>query len=215
MKRKIVVSVVLLSLAAAVAGAEPLSRAQALVALQDRADVAARRQGAAWLGDTGLMPDVPLLVEALRDPDELVRALAEHSLWQVWGRSGHPEADRQFQIGVEQMNQGDLGAAIETFGRIIQGNPDFAEAWNKRATAYYLLGEFGKSLADCEEVLRRNPVHFGALSGFGLIYLQLREPERAIHYFRRALAVNPNLAQIKTAVEELERLLRERSQESI
>jgi tetratricopeptide (TPR) repeat protein len=214
-KRNILIFVVLLSLAAAVAGAAPLSREQALVALQDRADVAARRQGAAWLGDTGLMADVPFLVEALRDPDELVRALAEHSLWQVWGRSGHPGADRQFQIGVEQMNQGDLAAAIETFGGIIRGNPDFAEAWNKRATAYYLLGEFGKSLADCEEVIRRNPVHFGALSGFGLIYLQLREPERALHYFRRALAVNPNLAQIKSAVEELERLLRERSQESI
>lgn len=215
MRRNVGVFAVLLSLAAAVAAAAPLTREQALAALRDRGDALTRRQGAAWLGDTGLMADVPVLVKALRDSDDLVRTLAEHALWQVWSRSGHPEADRQFQIGLEQMTQDDLGSAIGTFSRIIQEHPGFAEAWNKRATAYYLIGEFQKSLADCEEVVRRNPVHFGALSGFGMIYLRLGEPERALDYFRRALAVNPNLAQVEAAVDELERLLRERSRESI
>ncbi len=210
----ILVTIVALG-AGVVASAQPLTREQALGALRNRSDVEARRQGAAWLGDTGLMADAPLLVEALRDPDELVRALAEHSLWQVWSRSGDPEVDSLFQVGIEQMNQGDPEPAIETFSLIIRKRPDFAEGWNKRATLYYLMGEYEKSLADCEEVIRRNPAHFGALSGFGMIYLQLGNAERALHYFERALAVNPNITQVEAAVEELKRLLRERSRESI
>ena len=197
----------LFALEAAAVGAQPLTREQALAALNDRGEVEARRQGAAWLGDTGAMADVPRLVEALRDPDEVVRALAEHSLWQVWSRSGDPEVDSLFQLGIEQMNQREAESAIKTFSLIIEKKPDFAEGWNKRATLHYLIGEYEKSLADCDEVMKRNPLHFGALSGFGMIYLQLGKPERALNYFQRALAVNPNLTQLETAVDELKRLL--------
>ncbi|MBI4589402.1 MAG: tetratricopeptide repeat protein [Candidatus Rokubacteria bacterium] len=193
---------------------QPLTREQALEALA-RADIESRRQGAAWLGDTGLMADVPLLVKALRDADEVVRALAEHSLWQVWSRSGDPEVDSLFQFGLEQMNQRDAPSAIQTFSQIIKEKPEFAEGWNKRATLYYLVGEYEKSLADCEEVIRRNPVHFGALSGFGLIYLNLGKPDKALEYFQRALQVNPNLGQVEATVEQLKRLLIERRKGTI
>lgn len=193
--------------AAGAASAQPLTREQALAALKNREDQEARRQGAAWLGDTGVMTDVPILVEALRDPDDVVRALAEHSLWKVWSRSGDREVDGLFQLGIERMNQRDTESAIKTFTLIIQKKPDFAEGWNKRATLYYLIGEYEKSLADCREVIKRNPLHFGVLSGFGMIYLQLDKPEQALDYFQRALAVNPNLTQVKAAVEELKRLL--------
>jgi len=201
--------------ATATAGAQPLTREQSLAGLMNTGDVESRRQGAAWLGETGVMADVPLLVDALRDPDELVRALAERSLWQVWSRSGDPDVDALFQLGIEQMNQRDAEAAIETFSRIIQRKPDFPEGWNKRATLYYLIGEFDKSLADCEEVIRRNPVHFGALSGFGMIYLQLGKPEQALHYFQRALVVNPNLSQVEAAVEGLKQFLNQKTRDSI
>jgi tetratricopeptide (TPR) repeat protein len=197
------------------ARAQPLSHEQALAALKDANNVEARRQGAEWLGQTGLMADVPALVEALRDPDDLVRSLAENSLWQVWSRSGDPGVDGLFQLGLEQMNGRDAEAAIETFSQIIQRMPDFAEGWNKRATLYYLVGEYQKSLADCEEVIRRNPVHFGALSGFGLNYLQLQKPEQALQYFQRALDVNPNLAQIQAAVEALKEFLSRQRRDSI
>lgn len=200
---------------AAGASAQPLTREQARAALKNREDLEARRQGAAWLGDTGVMADVPLLVEALRDPDEVVRALAEHSLWQVWSRPGDSEVDSLFQLGIEQMNQRDPELAIKTFSLIIQKKPDFAEGWNKRATLYYLIGEYEKSLADCEEVIRRNPHHFGALSGFGMNYLQLGKPEQALDYFQRALAVNPNLRQVEAAVEELKRLLIKQRRDTI
>jgi tetratricopeptide (TPR) repeat protein len=188
-------------------GAEPLTREQGLAALQDTANVEQRRLGAAWLGRTGLMGDVPALVRALRDPDGMVRVLAERSLWLVWSRSGDPDVDTLFQRGLEQMQANEAEAAIDTFSEIIRRKPDFAEGWNKRATLYYLVGEFEKSLADCDEVMKRNPVHFGALSGYGLIYLRLRQPERALPYFERALAVNPNLDQIQAAVEALREAL--------
>lgn len=188
------------------AGAQrPLTREQALEAIKRTDDVDARRLGVAWLGETGQMADTPFLVEALRDEDAAVRSLAEHSLWQLWSRSGDLGVDRLFRMGVEQMTEGDFQPAIRTFSEVIQKKPEFAEAWNKRATVYYLTGELDKSLADCEEVLKRNPRHFGALSGFGLIYLQLDQPERALDYFQRALRVNPNLEQVAAAVAELKR----------
>ncbi|MGQ0656226.1 MAG: tetratricopeptide repeat protein, partial [Betaproteobacteria bacterium] len=85
--------------------------------------------------------------------------------------------------------------------------PDFAEGWNKRATVYYLAGEYRKSIADCDEVLKRNPGHFGALSGLGEIHLGLGEPEQALGWFRKALEVNPNLLGVEFRVKELERQL--------
>ena len=191
-----------------------MTREQALAALADKSNAEARRSGAAWLGDMGRMEDIPLLVEVLRDPDPTVCALAEQSLWQIWSRSGDPDVDALFQRGLDQMNQRDFEEAIETFSQIIRKKPDFAEGWNKRATLYYLIGEYEKSLADCEEVIRRNPVHFGVLSGFGLNYLRLGKPEQALDYFQRALVVDPNLSQAQVAVEELKQFLAKRRQNS-
>jgi tetratricopeptide (TPR) repeat protein len=201
--------------AAAFANAATLNREQALAALAKRDDVEARRQAAEALGETGVMADVPVLTQALRDQDPDVRTLAEHSLWLVWSRSGDPEIDRIFVRGVEEMQRGDLAEAVGTFTEIIKRRPDFAEAWNKRATAYYLAGEFEKSLADCDEVMRRNPVHFGALSGYGLIYLRLGTPEEALLYFERALDVNPNLAGIEQAVQAIKQLLAQQGKDTI
>ncbi len=194
--------IVLLPAAALAQKAPPPSREQAIENLK-RPDAEARRQAAAWLGDTGVMADVPLLVHALRDEDDVVRALAERSLWQVWSRSGDPEVDALFAVGMEQFRQSEAEAAIETFTRIIEKKPDFAEGWTKRATLYYLVGEYEKSLRDCDEVVKRNPVHFGALAGYGQIYLKLGQPEKALGYFERALAVNPNMDAVKLVVQQL------------
>jgi tetratricopeptide (TPR) repeat protein len=192
-----------------------LSREQALAALGKRDDVEARREAAEALGETGVMTDVPVLTQALRDPDAGVRTLAEQSLWLVWSRSGDPEIDRIFGRGVEEMQRGAMAEAVETFTEVIKRKPDFAEGWNKRATAYFLAGEFEKSLADCDEVMKRNPVHFGALSGYGMIYLQLHKPEQALPYFERALAVNPNLTGIEQAVEAIKQFLEQQAKDTI
>jgi len=194
--------------------APPLTREQALARIAT-ADMAARRQAAAALGDVGTMADVPALVRALSDPDEGVRASAEHSTWQVWSRSGDPAIDALFQLGLGQLDRGDPEAAIETFSVIIDKKPDFAEGWNKRATIYFLVGEYQKSLRDCDEVLKRNPTHWGVLAGYGQIYLRLDQPERALEYFQRAVAINPNLQQVAAAVEQLKRFIADKRKDTI
>ena len=192
----------------------PLTREQALADIK-KPDLETRRRATAWLGEVGVIADAPVLIGALSDADEVVRTLAEHSVWQVWGRSGDAEADGLLQVGIEEMNRGDGPAAVETFTKAIQRNPDFAEAWNKRATVYFLMGEHEKSLKDCDEVMKRNPAHFGALAGYGQIYLQLDQPERALVYFRRALQVNPNMRGVQQIIPQLEQLLTERRKRTI
>ena len=180
-------------------------RARDLADLGDQSSVDARQRGARGLGRSGTMEDLPTLARALRDSDAQVRALSEASMWEIWSRSGDAEIDRLFAVGIAQMTADDAEAAVQTFSRIIQRRPDFAEGWNKRATLYYLLGDYERSLADCDEVMKRNPYHFGALSGYGMIFMRLGQAETALGYFERALAINPNLHQ----VEEAARLLRE------
>jgi tetratricopeptide (TPR) repeat protein len=209
--------VLALVLAAAPASAQPgtaITREQALEKIVS-GDPQARRMAAAALGSLGTMADAPVLLRALRDQDEGVRAVAESSLWQVWSHSGDPEIDVLFQLGLEQMSRGDAQAAIRTFTTIIQKKPDFAEGWNKRATIYFLVGEYDKSLKDCDEVIKRNPQHFGVLAGYGQIYLALDKPELALEYFQRALKVNPNLRSVAAAVNQLERVIIEKRKGTI
>ena len=123
--------------------------------------------------------------------------------------------DRLYQTGIEQTDAGDLRQAIATFTRIIEIKPDFAEAWNKRATLYFLVGDLRKSLADCDEVMKRNPNHFGALAGYALIYARLEYYDRALEYSRRALQVNPNLDGIRRNMDLIERLLEQRRKQMV
>jgi tetratricopeptide (TPR) repeat protein len=136
-----------------------------------------------------------------------VRVLAERALWEVWSRSGTEEVDDLLRAGIVEMQHGQLEASLDTFSEVIRRRPDFAEGWNKRATVYYLVGEYRKSAADCDEVLKRNPAHFGALSGYGMIWLRLDEPARALERFEQALAVNPNLDSVRETIEGLRALL--------
>ncbi len=204
----------LLVLLIATSASAQMSRNAALQAL-GQGDPEARRQAVTALGAMGTFDDVPKLAAALRDSDPLVRRLTERALWEVWSRSGDRDIDRLFAVGVEQMNDQQGAAAVQTFSEIIRRKPEFAEGWNKRATVYYVLGEYAKSLADCDEVMKRNPYHFGALSGYGMIYMELNEPARALTYFERALAVNPNLESVAEAVQMLRRLLIQQRRDAV
>ena len=163
-----------------------------------------RRAAAVKRGESGRMSDVATLVKALSDRDEQTREIAEAAIWQIWGRSGDAGIDELYQKGVALMNFGAAREAIQVFTLIIAQKPDFAESWNKRATLYYSIGEYQKSLHDCDEVVKRNPLHFGALAGYGLIYTQLDQPERAVDYFQRALKINPNMHGVAQNIELLE-----------
>ncbi len=191
------------SVSAAEAG---LTRAESLQRLSET-DAARRREAVVRLGDVGVMADSKALVKQLRDADEEVRSRAEESLWKIWARSGDEKVDALYRQGIREMEEGLARDAVATFSRIIELKPGFAEAWNKRATLYFFMGEHRKSLADCDEVMKRNPHHFGALAGYFQIYLQLDDYERALNYGRRALAVNPNMEGVRTGVEALERML--------
>jgi tetratricopeptide (TPR) repeat protein len=210
------IAALVLAVLPSIAGAQasPPAREQARADLA-KPDPELRRRAVARLGDAGTMDDVPALVQALRDSDAVVRALSERALWRVWSRSGDPDVDALFARGLEQMGQGDAEAAIATFSGVIARKPEFAEGWNKRATLYFLTGEYAKSLRDCDEVVRRNPSHFGALSGYGQIYLRLGQPDKALPYFERALAVNPNLDQVAEVIRELREAASRRRRDSI
>jgi len=213
----LVIALTLGLLSAATADAQDKPRPSREQALRDltAGDVETRRLATAWMGELATPADLPALFKQLRDPDDLVRALTENSIWQVWSRSGDAKVDGLFAVGVEQMNHGQAQAAIGTFTEIIKLKPDFAEGWNKRATIYFLIGDYDKSLHDCDEVVKRNPQHWGALSGYGQIYTQLDKPEQALVYFQRALAVNPNLQQVEQMVEQLKKVLIEKRKGTI
>jgi tetratricopeptide (TPR) repeat protein len=185
---------------AAPASGQILGREAALQALKDP-DPGQRERGIVGLARNGRMADAPALVALLRDPDESVRATAEQALWLLWSRSGNAQVDRLFAQGLDEMNGGRFDAGIATFTRVIETAPEFAEGWNKRATAYYLMGDLDLSLKDCDEVIERNPAHFGALSGYGLIYVAKGELEKALGYFERALEINPNMSGVQQSIE--------------
>ncbi|HTO10203.1 MAG TPA: tetratricopeptide repeat protein [Candidatus Binatia bacterium] len=136
-------------------------------------------------------------LEALRGGDRPRIAAAEAALWAMWCRSGRAEHDALLAEGVRAMERGDFGAAETILTRLIDAAPDWAEAWNKRATARYLASDFSGAIRDCEAVLARKPHHFGALSGQGLCHLALEQWAPAAALFRRALAVHPSLAPVR------------------
>jgi tetratricopeptide (TPR) repeat protein len=157
----------------------------------------------------GTMPDADRLVDHLSDDDPQVRAAAEASLWRIWSRSGDAKIDALFEQGVQQMAARELDEALATFSTIVARKPDFAEGWNKRATVLFMLGRFEDSMKDCDEVLKRNPNHFGAMSGYAQMLAQKGQPKRAIEYFQRALKVNPNLPGAEESVEILQQQMNE------
>jgi tetratricopeptide (TPR) repeat protein len=187
---------------AALAQESPLSLAQARQAVS-QPNAETRLAGAQRLGEIGTMADADRLVASLRDENEKVRLYATVSMWQIWSRSGDNAIDLLYQRGIAQMEAGDLREAVATFSTIVRRKPAFAEAWNKRATLFYMMGLMDLSLQDCAQVLKRNRNHFGALSGYGQIYLAKGDLQRAAAYFERALAINPNLPGAASAVQTL------------
>jgi len=188
-------------------------RDEALRAI-DSAEPERRADAIRWIASHGTPDDAPVLQAHLTDTSVEVREIAEAGLWQLWSHSGDEKIDALLARGVDEMRGGDLDTAIATFSSIIDRRPDFAEGWNKRATALFLAGDFRRSLADCNEVIKRNPAHFGALAGFGQIYFQLEQYERAIAFWQRALQVNPNLTGVEASIKATEHLIAQQRKRS-
>jgi tetratricopeptide (TPR) repeat protein len=170
---------------------------QALITKLKAPDVSLRNEALMELAERGDATAVPAVVEALRDDNQGIRQVAEQTLWAIWMHSGDERVDRELLQGTSLMAQGLLEEAIPFFDQVIAEAPDFAEGYNKRATALYHLGRLEASMADIAETLKRNPYHFGALSGQGLCLIGLDRYEEAIKYFDKALAINPNMEGVR------------------
>jgi len=127
----------------------------------------------------------------------------ERAIWELWMKSDSPTAELLLTQAVKALGAGEEQASLSILDRLVEIHPDFAEAWNKRATVYFMIGRYSESLSDITHVLDLEPRHFGALSGLGMIKQQQGDKKAALAAFRDALAVNPQLEGAKQAVEEL------------
>jgi tetratricopeptide (TPR) repeat protein len=208
-------SLVLLAIAISVSAApDAPTRDQALTALEEPY-AKDRFLAVQRLGEIGNMDDANRIAKRLHDDDLRVRRVAADSMWKIWSRSDDPAVDALYQRGLQEMGTGQLREAEATFTSIIQKKPDFAEAWNKRATVHFMMEEWALSLKDCDEVMRRNPNHFGALSGYGQIYLNLGDFSNALTYFERALTVNPNLPGLAETILLLRQKVQQKQRNSV
>lgn len=149
-------------------------------------------------------PRLNALFRALRGASSPEAAESiEAQIWTLWTSSGNPEVDRLMAIGIAAMNRERYDLALGAFNQVVARAPKFAEGWNKRATVFYLLGDFQRSVEDVERTLALEPRHFGALSGLGMIALALGEDERALDAFEAALEIHPFLAGRDTHIKAL------------
>jgi tetratricopeptide (TPR) repeat protein len=164
----------------------------------------ARRASVLALGLFGSYSSNAVVAKALRDPDPMVRSLAEDSLWLIWFRADTPENNEALKEVQKSISRGQLALAIEKANLLIARSPNFAEAYNQRAIAHCFSGRFAQSIEDCRKVLVLNPFHTGALSGMGQCQLQLGLRKEALDSFRRASKLQPFNENLKQVVVELE-----------
>ena len=138
-------------------------------------------------------------------PNTRIAQAVEASIWQIWLQSDDEVIAMLMAQGVAAMSRQDMRAALGKFDQIVKIAPGFAEGWNKRATVYYLLGNFSGSLHDIERTLTLEPRHFGALSGRGLVLLELEDMKAALESFEAALKVYPKLSGANYNAEALRR----------
>ena len=136
-------------------------------------------------------------------PDEESAKVIEHRIWALWMISRSDTANLLMSRVRKAVEDKDIDLALKLLDAIVKIRPDYVEAWNRRATIHYMKRNYGQSIADIREVLRREPRHFGAWSGLGLILREIGNDEQALEAFRRALAVHPRLERIPEMVEKL------------
>ena len=137
--------------------------------------------------------------------------LLEAKIWSIWNE--HPTNNKlteRLEFGTELMQYGDYNYALRVFDNIIVTDPKWSEAWNKRATLYFLMSQFTNSLDDIDKVLNIEPRHFGALSGQARIFIKLQKYEKAIKSIERALEFYPSFKS-RELIPEIERLIKEDS----
>ena len=149
-------------------------------------------------------PRLPSLFRDLKSAGSAADAAPiEARIWVIWTASGDSAIDGLMAVGLAAMGAKRYDDALGAFDRVVSRQPDFAEGWNKRATAHYLMGNYRKSADDIERTLALEPRHFGALSGLGLVELALGNEQAALEAFERALDIHPHMAGADTHIQAL------------
>jgi tetratricopeptide (TPR) repeat protein len=136
-------------------------------------------------------------------PDETSAKHVEARIWAIWMQTPSDTAALLMMRAKAAMDAQQTEVALKLLDAIIKLRPDWTEAWNRRATLYYLQNDYARSLADIQQVLVREPRHFGALAGLGMIMQDLGDEKHALEAFRKALAINPHLEKVPDLVKSL------------
>jgi tetratricopeptide (TPR) repeat protein len=136
-------------------------------------------------------------------PDDETAKAIEQRIWALWMISRSDTANLLMARVQKAIEEKDLDLALKLLDAVVKIKPDYVEAWNRRATIYYMKKDYGRSVADIRQVLRLEPRHFGALTGFGLILQDIGDDKQALEVYRRALAVYPRLQRIPDIVKTL------------
>ena len=135
-------------------------------------------------------------------------------IWQRGTANDDPDVSRLMQIGIRALNYSTYRKALQSFDRVIEIAPEFAEGWNKRATLYYHIKEYRRSIDDIKKTLRLEPRHFGAWSGLGLVSIAQENYSGALAAFKKALSINPHISNIRRYVQKLEDWQRREDEEN-
>ncbi len=143
------------------------------------------------------------LFERLSDPDLEEWEEVEKEVWRLWSNSGSRSMNLLLELGTRAMAKGDLRAAVERFTVLVENAPGFAEGWNKRATAYFLMQRYSLSVADIEKTLTLEPRHFGAMSGLGMILERFDRNEEALGVYEHLVTIHPHRQEAQDAIRRL------------
>lgn len=146
----------------------------------------------AWAGQGDARLDA-LFQDLLGTGDQVAADAVQDRIWDIWLENPREDLLILMRDGVQSMNEDRYEEALADFDRVVAADPAYAEGWNKRANAEYLLGNYDAAVRDIRRVLSLEPRHFGALAGLGLVYLAIDEPAGALKAFNAALAINPHL----------------------
>ncbi|HYD65046.1 tetratricopeptide repeat protein [Azospirillum sp.] len=138
--------------------------------------------------------------------DEAAQAV-ETQIWLIW--LDHPGADvlAMMRDGVRRLHEDDVEQALVLFDAVVAEAPDYAEGWNRRANAHYLVGDYAAAVDDIRRTLALEPRHFGALVGLGLVYTAVEQPAEALRAFEAALAINPHLPRARERAAQIRQTL--------
>ncbi len=150
------------------------------------------------------------LFKELKTNNSDVTYIIEQKIWNIW--STHPTDNKltlRLEEGSKLVVNKQLSKAIEIFTEVINKDPNWAEAWNKRATALYMIGDYQESQNDIDKVLNLEKRHFGALAGQGLVNIKLRNYEKAIESYKKAQKIYPGMQSPKIMIKKIKELIKQ------